>query len=396
MAYSNIGLLFNKHYFEKPSNPNFIDFSNLESTVNETNIATRNNLLFESTLNNKTPFAIGNSKIVLQTTYPGLVLGTGSAHESSIKGELKLGFFFDYTTGLPVLPGSSVKGVLSSAFDKADGKYVNDLLEEELKIKKIDIKALKKAIFNNNIVSVYQKDIFYDAFPIGTKPAKKFINEDYITPHNKGALKNPIPLKFLKVMPNVNFQFNFNLVESGGLTAIQKRDLFKLILLDLGIGAKTNVGYGQMIIDPKEEQRLKNELAEAEKIASAIKIAKNNKIAEKERKEKAKKDAEELKIRQEANRENLKNIDNVISGITNFNTGTRGISKYMKANKLSDLTSEKDKINVFVKNCYNAEKENSKKKRDWKKKGKNNWSKIGSWVGQEIANSWYDEIINQL
>ena len=51
----------------------------------------------------------------LTTTYPGLVLGTGYSHETGTEGEFKLGFYFDWTTGLPVIPGSSVKGILRAA-----------------------------------------------------------------------------------------------------------------------------------------------------------------------------------------------------------------------------------------------------------------------------------------
>jgi CRISPR-associated protein Cmr6 len=46
-------------------------------------------------------------------------------------------------------------------------------------------------------------------------------------------------------MPGVTVQFNFDLKDGIFLKADQKADLFKLILQYYGIGAKTNVGYGQ-------------------------------------------------------------------------------------------------------------------------------------------------------
>ena len=58
----------------------------------------------------------GLSRFDLETTYPGLLIGSGITHGSGLLGELKLGFFMDYTTGLPVVAGSSIKGVLRSAF----------------------------------------------------------------------------------------------------------------------------------------------------------------------------------------------------------------------------------------------------------------------------------------
>ena len=49
-------------------------------------------------------------------------------------------------------------------------------------------------------------------------------------------------------MPNVVFKFSFDLKDSKSLniTKKQKEELFKSIILDLGVGAKTNVGYGAL------------------------------------------------------------------------------------------------------------------------------------------------------
>jgi len=75
-----------------------------------------------------------------------------------------------------------------------------------------------------------------------------------ITPHRaktKGyaRLNSPDILQLLKVMPGVVFQFRFILkdstVEVGyPVTAQKKLKLFSEIFRDLGIGAKTNVGFG--------------------------------------------------------------------------------------------------------------------------------------------------------
>jgi CRISPR-associated protein Cmr6 len=203
----------------------------------------------------------------LTTSYPGLLIGSGYIHEvggKEIESELKLGFYFDHTTGIPMIPGSSVKGLLRSAFAKATekfkigdekvkaSKYVRELLKEitkeEWSLEKIY--KLEKSIFEGeNSTSTYNRDIFFDAYPISSgNDNGKFLANDYITPHDD-PLKNPTPLQFLKVLPNVQFQFNFKLTDNG-LNAELKRDLIKHILLDLGIGAKTNVGYGQFDPDP--------------------------------------------------------------------------------------------------------------------------------------------------
>lgn len=187
--------------------------------------------------------------VSLTTIYPGLLIGSGYTHEvggKEIENELKLGFFFDHTTGVPVIPGSSVKGMLRSAFKKANGDYIKEILEHLGIEYKREISELEKAIFeNSDSVSVYKRDIFFDAYPVNSGNINTtFLANDYIT-HHENPLKNPNPVQFLKILPNVQFQFNFKLQNNGGLTAEQKKDLFKQILLDLGIGAKTNVGYGQ-------------------------------------------------------------------------------------------------------------------------------------------------------
>ena len=59
----------------------------------------------------------------------------------------------------------------------------------------------------------------------------------------------------LKIAPGCTIEFRFRLHDSvvGGntFTANAKLDLFKKILGTVGIGAKTNVGYGQLKIAKK-------------------------------------------------------------------------------------------------------------------------------------------------
>ena len=272
---TNIGWLFYKDYFYNYNNPRdieSIDFNSKSKRIT--------NVKLSDTIQFKVKKGIHIKTFPLTTIYPGLLIGSGYQHDIPKQDKaFKLGFFFDYTTGLPVIPGSSVKGVLRDAFEKADGKYVIELLNkldiDNNKIQylfekvKVDDRKEKvpfivkhifygytKAIKENNKemivdkeLNVYQKDKFFDVFPVAPV-GNKFLDDDYITPH-RDPLKNPVPLRFLKVLPNVSFRFNFELYdfknENGEtiLSADEKSKLFKLILKDLGIGAKTNVGYGQ-------------------------------------------------------------------------------------------------------------------------------------------------------
>ncbi len=214
----------------------------------------------------------------LDTTYPGLLVGSGLAHGvNKDDKDFKIGFSFDHTTGLPIISGSSVKGCLRSMFPNFD-KHTNT--NDEVKnvkaswllkqIENIDspnflyeyyepnnivtkaekeiIENLENEIFEGKVgvdfLSIYHRDIFIDAQICGANAEDEFLGTDYITPHLE-PLKNPVPIKFLKVLPNVGFLFQFDLKDGKLLTKENKAKLFKKILLTIGIGAKTNVGYGQ-------------------------------------------------------------------------------------------------------------------------------------------------------
>jgi len=241
---TNIGHLYYKQYFNGLELNRNTGKPKLEAPINQK--------LFNLRLSNYAGLIVTPYKetpVSLTTIYPGLLIGSGYIHEvggKEIESELKLGFFFDHTTGLPVIPGSSVKGLLRSAFKKVNGDYIKELLASlNIKYTK-EISVLEKAIFeNSDPVSVYKRDVFFDAYPVNSGNTNTtFLANDYIT-HHEDPLKSPNPVQFLKILPNVQFQFNFKLTGNGGLSAEDKRNLFKQILLDLGIGAKTNVGYGQ-------------------------------------------------------------------------------------------------------------------------------------------------------
>lgn len=207
------------------------------------------------------------SVVNMRVQAPGLLIGSGLAHGlPGSEEDVKTGLQFDYTSGLPVIPGSSVKGVIRSAFptikedkeqsNEADAEklnYIKSLIADipefsSLVIEDNDILELGNQMFNHG-------DIFADALLVGygtrTKqqvPVNQILAEDYITPHTGGPLAQPIPIKIVKVAPGVTFAFcfKFNATKIGDkeVTAEMKESLCTAILQDLGIGAKTNVGYG--------------------------------------------------------------------------------------------------------------------------------------------------------
>jgi len=202
----------------------------------------------------------------LRTTYPGLIIGSGYTHGISNDEDSKMGFYFDFTSGLPTLPGSSIKGVLRSLFGygkKALHKeqkhtFIRTLLKKE----QLDVEKLAEEIFDgvrdNKPISIYERDKFYEARILNTSGG--ILQEDYIAPH-KEALKNPVPLKIIKVRGGTTFEFSFELHDSNidgvNVSADEKLTLFFELLQYHGMGAKTNVGYGQF--EAKESTKLEAE-----------------------------------------------------------------------------------------------------------------------------------------
>ena len=134
----------------------------------------------------------GTESFSLTTIYPGLITGSGYNHpagerESDSSSDFQMGFYFDHTTGMPVIPGSTVKGILKSVFPKNEDKeiiqekikYINGLLDNKFEIT-ID-----------NWQNLFEKgNIFYDAFISSVPQDGRIFAEDYITPH-KNILKIP-------------------------------------------------------------------------------------------------------------------------------------------------------------------------------------------------------------
>ena len=190
----------------------------------------------------------------LRTIYPGLLIGSGLSHGIKSKEDIKIGFAFDHTTGLPYIPGSSIKGVLETMFPKEkDDKYkckmeyIRGILKDVLEGTDVEdegVDSLTKRIFSDSGDGV----VFMDAFPKcdEDKGEHKFLGDDFITPH-KNPFKSPIPIRFLKVREGVTFDFYFKFSNKlscrFGNEVLLK--LFKRIILDIGLGAKTNVGYGR-------------------------------------------------------------------------------------------------------------------------------------------------------
>lgn len=201
--------------------------------------------------------------------YPGLVIGMSNPLMCSLKQNtnddnqndaFKTGFNFDYVTGLPYIPGSSIKGMLRASINKYkedvrnwlnEGRYS---YEQQVKFPDDVINQLfgagnddqEKTIGKNKKnTDVSKRDIFLDAVIVAGDEDGTILKSDYITPH-PSMFKNPIPIRILALKPNVKLQFHFLLFndEIAGISKENRFELYKGLILELGIGAKTNTGYG--------------------------------------------------------------------------------------------------------------------------------------------------------
>lgn len=228
----NLNLLFNKTYY-----------GTLTATVSGDSVRTSfpganacNNSIFGTRFSRETDYEAPGpmvSHVLLMTVcYPGLLIGIGNTHDSGVGDEeIGIGFSFDYVTGQPYIPGSTVKGVLRRHF-KDHPQVIAELCGQT----SAWVKELETEIFEN-------ADIFFDAVVYAGNREGKLLGEEYITPH-KSPTEAPTPIKLMKILPEVRFSFRFQLKGSPHMEADEKKALFQKLLCLFGIGAKTNVGFG--------------------------------------------------------------------------------------------------------------------------------------------------------
>lgn len=253
---ANIGWLFYRDYYNGIEN--ITTPQDLKKHFHNKNERIKGSK-YNNNINKKISDSLSSlSSFELEVCPPGLLIGSGLLHGVPGEGDFQLGLQFDHSTGLPILPGSSIKGVLRSMFpmDDKDPKrnekeaYIKSLLPQNLE--KIDVEKLGNYLFKHEVCEEtdVKFPVFMDAIIVNGGEGGKILGSDYITPHHD-AFKDPVPIKFLKVLPGVKFKFFFSIpssitIEELELTQGNIVELFKSILQDVGIGAKTNVGYGHL------------------------------------------------------------------------------------------------------------------------------------------------------
>jgi CRISPR-associated protein Cmr6 len=210
-----------------------LNFRDLKNKRNQDILKKKSSDLLQFRITNN-PVKLGNCCFDMSLESPGAVFGIGYPHEiDEVKGGFKFGLSLDYTTGVPYIPGSSIKGILKDYFG-GENPSKDRLLDEkkewiEAVIGEFDFENLRDELFNG-------EDVFFDAFIVADN--EKVFDEDFITPH-KGITKNPVPLRFLKIKKG-KFRFCFEFKKNKEI----KEKLIKEVL-KRGVGAKTSFGFGR-------------------------------------------------------------------------------------------------------------------------------------------------------
>ncbi|GEM88338.1 type III-B CRISPR module RAMP protein Cmr6 [Meiothermus granaticius] len=196
------------------------------------------------------------------TTRTPLAIGLGNA--SPIENGLAL----HHTYGTPYLPGSALKGLLR----RVAGRY--GLTEREKAVLLGEVPDPKREIQGNAAYLVYWDGWLDPASSVPFQP-------DVITVHHqnyygsKGEVwptdfDDPNPVAFLSVKPGVKFCIPISCPAEGAEDWPYKAaEMLGWGLENLGLGSKTNAGYGYFsdfkIIVPERPKSLKEHVAEAEK-----------------------------------------------------------------------------------------------------------------------------------
>lgn len=187
-----------------------------------------------------------------------LIIGLGASHPQETSMTLH------HIYGIPYIPGSAVKGVtkhwtILKFADKFKEEEKSEDFEKAIKEistkldlgDKLDIKVGE--ITFQNIIDIFGtqkqegKVIFFDSYPIDNLKLKiDIMNPHYPQYYSKKEAptdwQKPNPIKFLTIDTKTKFQFYLAGKDKELLNKAQ--NLLKEALENLGVGAKTSLGYG--------------------------------------------------------------------------------------------------------------------------------------------------------
>lgn len=187
-----------------------------------------------------------NVRLFAATAVSSVAVGLGN------ESVLEVGLSLHHTYGMPVIPGSALKGLCrrGALLLKQQGR----LREEALKV----LFGYSDQSGDASAGYVTFWDAWYDPDSVGGKP----FHRDVVTVHHpdyyseRGGkyptdFDDPNPVPFLVVKPGASFLFALQAPdEAWGRFA---QNLMEWCLQNLGVGAKTNAGYGFLVPGKADE-----------------------------------------------------------------------------------------------------------------------------------------------
>jgi CRISPR-associated protein Cmr6 len=183
-----------------------------------------------------------NKLLFTATTMSALAIGLGNA------SPLEVGFTLHQTYGTPYLPGSAIKGLLTRAAE------AHELSQE-----------VKEILFGTTESAAHI--VYWDAMlePSSTKP----FQQDVITVHHQKYYQgngyptdfdDPIPVPFLSVKSGITFCVALSSSSEGaGQWLYLAAELLKYAFEKMGLGGKTNSGYGYFKAQLPEKEKSPDE-----------------------------------------------------------------------------------------------------------------------------------------
>jgi len=145
----------------------------------------------------------------------------------------EIGLEFDPYLNLPIIPGSSIKGAIRSAW------------------KALELGEGEEVIFGRR--ESVGSCIFSDALPIEPNPDGFILYPDVITPHYHNDIMDetraePRPVTYPSIAPGVKFGFVIAVDRTISSDLFRKLISALTLAFNMGLGAKTSIGYGVFTI----------------------------------------------------------------------------------------------------------------------------------------------------
>jgi len=189
--------------------------------------------------------------LLTAVTAGSLAVGLGNA------SPLEIGLTIHHTYGMPVIPGSAVKGLCVRAASQSLKKEERQTLfgdpETAACTEASDEQKSKQAKALFGTPGMAACTVFHDAW-YDPEPQDKPFHRDVVTVHHQKYYSshgkewptdfdNPTPVPFLVVSPGTKFLFTVQLPAPDWREFMV--DLLTFTLTEVGVGGKTNAGYGR-------------------------------------------------------------------------------------------------------------------------------------------------------